>query len=543
MSFDSASRFAALQALEPTDLLVIGGGITGAGVALDAAARGLSTVLVERADFASGTSSKSSKLVHGGLRYLRQYEFGLVAEALRERHHLLANAPHLVRLVPFLVPVIAAPGKRGTARAYARLMSAGLWAYDLLGRWSDTLRHKRIRPQRAVEMFPALDPDRVVSAYLYLDARTDDARLVLAVIQTAVRDFGAVAANYAEVVELLEEHGRVCGAMVRDRETGTIVTIRARAVVNAGGVWSDEVRALAGPHPHSIRPAKGVHITVPLDRLPISTAAVLQVTGDDRIIFVVPWDGRVYIGTTDTTYDGDIDDPRCNADDVQYLLDAVNACVSEPLTPADVVGTWAGLRPLITDPDADRTADLSRKHTTIVDESGLITITGGKLTTYRRMAADAVDAVVKALGVSPRPKSCTADLRLHGFEGYDTLAATPAEQLGVDSDLADHLVERYGGNARAVLSMMRDDPTLAEPLVRGLSYRRAEAVYAVRHEMAVTLDDVLSRRTRGLILDRDAALDAAAATAALIAPELGWDNARVQSEIATFTAIASDFDG
>lgn len=545
MTFTARDRSAALTGLaeDGVDVLVVGGGITGAGVALDAAARGLRVALVERGDFAAGTSSKSSKLVHGGVRYLRQREFGLVHEALTERHHLLQNAPHLVEEVAFLVPIIAAVDEHGLAKAkvYKRVMSAGLWLYDAIGSWRVGRIHKRVSRVRALELMPALDADRVVGGYLYVDARADDARLTLAVIKTAVFEFGASAVNYAEVTALPEHDGRIDRATVVDRVSGASFDIPARVVVNAAGVWSDRVRALTGPDPRSIRPAKGVHITVPAEKLPLRTAAVLQVTGDDRAIFVLPWEHHVYVGTTDTDYRGDLDDPQCDADDVAYLLDAVNACVTEPLTPADVTGTWAGLRPLVADAHSEKTADLSRRHTVVVGDSGLVTVTGGKLTTYRTMAQDTVDGVVDLLGLEPRPECRTEHLLLYGADGAQELEAADAPGLlGVDASLLDHLRKRYGAAARTLVEMIREDASLAEPIVAGLGYVRAEAVYAVHHEMAVTLDDVLSRRTRALLIDRDATRRAASEVAALIAPELGWDAAETERQVAAFDAICAD---
>ncbi|MFZ4585047.1 MAG: FAD-dependent oxidoreductase [Acidimicrobiia bacterium] len=522
------------------DVLVIGGGITGAGVALDAATRGLRVALVERHDFASGTSSKSSKLIHGGVRYLRQREFGLVHEALTERHRLLQNAPHLVEEAPFLVPVIAAPDEHGRAKArvYQRVMSVGLWTYDAIGSWRAGRIHKRASRERVMELMPALDRDRVVGGYLYVDARADDARLTLAIAQTAHADYGTTICNYSEVMALHTAEGRVSGATVRDALSGEIYDIAARAVVNAAGVWSDEVRALAGPHPHAIRPAKGVHITVPAAKLPVRTSAVLQVTGDDRIIFVIPWEHYVYVGTTDTDYHGSLDDPQCDADDIAYLLGAVNACVRQALTPADITATWAGLRPLIAEANSAKTADLSRRHSVLVSDSGLVTITGGKLTSYRKMAEDTVDAVVELLELSPKPKSGTEQLLIYGADGLAALTAPDAAaRLGIDDAMLDHLRSRYGVHARTVAALLHNDSTLAQPIVPGLSYLAAEVIYAIRYELACTLDDVLARRTRALILDREGARAAAPQVAALMAPELGWDEAEINRQVAAFETI------
>lgn len=551
MTFSVVGRGAAIDRMEREqfDVLVVGGGITGAGVALDAASRGLRTALVERDDFASGTSSKSSKLVHGGIRYLRHREFGHVHEALRERQRLLENAPHLVEPLPFLFPVIAPAGSsKRASRTLARVAAIGLWLYDAMGGWRIGKLHRKISVDEAVGHMPALDRDRVVGAFIYLDGRTDDARLTLAVIKTAAIELGTTVANYASVTGLSRTDGRVTGAKVLDTRTGRTLDVRAKVVINAAGVWSDEVRGLEhGEHPSSIRPAKGVHITVPAARLPVDIAAILQVTGDDRIVFVVPWDEHVYIGTTDTGYTGELDDPVCNRDDVRYLLGAVNACVREPITEADIVSTWAGLRPLISDERASaKTADLSRKHRVIRSEGGLVTVTGGKLTTYRKMAADAVDLAVSEggrRGRGPRGRrvrhSHTAKLPIHGAAGLEPLRAPgAAERFGVDPDQFAHLVGRYGGHARSVVALLEEDPTFAEPLVPGLPYLRVEAVYAARFEMTVTLDDLLSRRTRALILDRAATVTAAPAAAALLGAELGWDADEQARELEAFLAIA-----
>ncbi len=552
MTFSVAGRLAAIDRLERDeyDVLVVGGGITGAGVALDAASRGLRTALVERDDFASGTSSKSSKLVHGGIRYLRHREFGLVHEALRERQRLLDNAPHLVEPLPFLFPVIAPEGSsKRASRTLARVAVAGLWLYDAVGGWRIGKLHKKISIDEAVAHMPALDRDRVTGAFVYLDGRTDDARLTLAIIKTAAIELGATVANYTCVTGVTRVDGRVNGATVVDTRTGRTVDVRARVVVNAAGVWSDEVRGLEqGDHPSSIRPAKGVHITVPAERLPVDIAAILQVTGDDRVVFVVPWGEHVYVGTTDTDYTGDLDDPVCNRDDVQHLLEVVNACVKDPITEADVVSTWAGLRPLVSDVHAsEKTADLSRKHRVFTSEGGLVTVTGGKLTTYRQMAADAVDLAVEG-GAAPDARgrharrtrrSRTAKLPIHGAAGLAPLrAAGAAERLGVDPGKLAHLVGRYGGHARSVVALLDEDASLADPLVPGLPYLRVEAVYAARFEMTVTLDDLLSRRTRALILDRAATVAAAPAAAALLGTELGWDAETQAQELEAFLALA-----
>jgi glycerol-3-phosphate dehydrogenase len=518
------------------DVLVVGGGITGAGVALDAASRGLRVALVERDDFAAGTSSKSSKLVHGGLRYLQNGDVRLVYEALHERQRLLGNAPHLVKVLPFLIPVFE--GKGGViSNKLARALGSAMWMYDLTGGLRIGKLHKRLRRDAALAHMPTLD-NRLAWAYLYYDAQADDARLTLAVARTAALDHGATVVNHAAVVGIIHEGGRAAGVTVD--AGGTQLEVRARVVVNATGVWTDEVRALdEGSHPGTIRPAKGIHITVPWSKVRNDIAAVVPVPKDRRSIFVVPWpgpDGAVgeggytYIGTTDTDYQGDIDDPQCTPEDVAYLLDAMSRSLREPLTEDDVLGTWAGLRPLVRDASSSRTADLSRRHRVAASDSGMITVTGGKLTTYREMAEDTVDAAVHVLGgAAPRRarRSRTAKLRLRGCDGWHDLA---------ESD--PHLAHRYGGEARVVQAMVDADPALGEPLVPGLPYRRAEAVYAARYEMATTLTDVLSRRTRALLLGRDATAEAADEVAALLATELGWSHDELAAQVTAVRAAA-----
>ncbi len=532
---DALSRLAA----EDFDVLVVGGGVTGCGVALDAASRGLKTGLVEAQDFASGTSSKSSKLVHGGLRYLQQHDYRLVYEALRERQRLLTNAPHLVHPLPFVIPLFGHDGiaTKSVAKAY----SAALWLYDVTGGVRIGKRHRRIDAAEALSHFPVLRPDRLVAAFQYWDAQTDDARLTLALARTAAAH-GASLANYAPVEKLLDDggRGRLTGARLAD---GTV--IRAQVVVDAGGVWSEQIAHLAGPSavsPVSIRPAKGIHVVVPAERLPCDFAAVLPVPGDRRSIFVVPWAAHnlvglpagtgtfTYIGTTDTDYHGSLDDPQCTAEDIEYVLRAVNAWTTAALEPRDITGAWAGLRPLVNDARSARTADLSRRHTVIVSGNGLVTVTGGKLTTYRRMAADTVDTVGRLLPDRKLPASRTSRLLLIGAAPARSHAVAAAGNPA-DPAMRAHLEGRYGSEAGQVLALCDGDPSLAGPVVPGLPYLRAEAIWAARHEMAHTLTDVLARRTRALILDREATAMAAPGVAALLAPELGWSQAEQDRQV------------
>ena len=526
-----AQRVATLNRLrsETFDILVVGGGITGAGVALDAAARGLRVALVDQSDFAAGTSSKSSKLIHGGLRYLQQGDIALVYEALHERQRLLRNAPHLVRVLPFMIPVMTRDGV--VSKKIARALGSALWMYDLTGGWRVGKLHRRLRAKTALAHMPTMNAEKLSSAYLYYDAEADDARLTLAIIQSAV-ERGAAIANYCGVTTLNKDSsGRIAGASVRTHE-GEAFNITARVVVNATGVWGDSLRRMdIGGDSVTIRPAKGIHITVPWELVRNDIAAVIPVPGDKRSLFVVPHmpngDGTfryTYVGTTDTDYQGGIDDPQCTTEDIDYCLRALNKAISgggRTITRDDVVGTWAGLRPLVVSADGaaakGRTADLSRRHKVIVSDSGMVTITGGKLTTYRKMAEHTVDAAQKLLG--RRSRCSTKRMQLFG---------------ATSRNRDEHLVSRFGTEAAEIRRLIANDPTLGTPLVPGLPYLRAEAVYSARYESVVRLDDVLSRRTRGLLYDRDASARAARDVAMLIAPELGWDAARVEQEVRHF---------
>lgn len=553
MTTASTPRTTSLARLrsEKFDILVVGGGITGAGVALDAAARGLRVALIDQADFAAGTSSKSSKLIHGGLRYLQQGDIGLVYEALHERQRLLRNAPHLVRVLPFMIPVLTKDGV--VSRKIARALGSALWMYDLTGGWRVGKLHRRLRAKAALAHMPTMRSERLASAYLYFDAEADDARLTLAVVRTAV-DHGAVVANYCRVASLRKDpSGRVDGASVTTHE-GERFDVDARVVVNATGVWGDIMRRMdEGGDTATIRPAKGIHITVPWHLVRNDIAVVIPVPGDKRSLFVVPHlpngDGTfryTYIGTTDTDYQGDINDPQCTAQDIDYCLQALNAALgapsTRPVTRDDVVGTWAGLRPLVVASDgtaaSGRTADLSRRHKVLVSSSGVVTITGGKLTTYRKMAQHTVDRALEVLsGLGEVNRDTSAPARRKG-RGTKKLSLHGATTRNVD----DHLVSRFGTDSPAIHELIAANPSLGETLIEGLPYLRAEAVYAARHEMVVTLDDVLSRRVRGLLYDRHATLRAARNVAELIAPELGWDATRIDEEIKHFADICSRED-
>jgi glycerol-3-phosphate dehydrogenase len=516
------------------DVLVVGGGVTGAGVALDAATRGLRTALVEADDFASGTSSKSSKLVHGGLRYLQQGDVRLVYEALHERQRLRRNAPHLVKLLPFMIPILTRDGL--IPRRVARALGSAMWMYDLTGGFRIGKLHKRLDAEEAYAHLPTMPRDRLAGGYLYYDATTDDARLVLTIARTAALH-GAVVVNRSRVVGLTKgAYGQVDGALVDVGDGQRPCSIRARAVVNAAGVWSDEVGAFEdGVDPDSIRPAKGIHLTVPWDKVRNDIAVVIPVAGDKRSLFVVPWGQRAdgtfehtYVGTTDTDYAGPLDDPPCTAEDIAYVLRALNAVVTTGISAADVTGVWAGLRPLVKSEPSDRTADLSRRHRVTIGTAGVVTVTGGKLTTYREMAEDTVDVVAERLGHDARCR--TKKLVLLGGDGYrEPPRGTPAAHLG----------GRYGTLATEIDGLIADDPALGAALIDGMPYRRAEAVYAARHEMATTLVDVLVRRTRAHLFDRAATLAAAPAVAALVGAELGWDETEIARQVERYRALVA----
>jgi glycerol-3-phosphate dehydrogenase len=518
------------------DVVVIGGGITGAGTALDAASRGLRTALIERDDLASGTSSKSSKLVHGGLRYLQNGEIRLVYEALAERHNLRRNAPHLVGEQPFLIPLLSKDGLVNPK--IARALGTAMWGYDLTGGLRSAKRHRRLSAAAALAHCPTLRADRVAGAYLYSDCAADDARLTLTLARTAAEEHDATVATRVEVTGFESTAGRIDTVAARTAE-GDHLSIRTRSVINAAGVWADRLAGLDPTAPPlELTPAKGVHVTLPRHLFDLDVALVLPVPKDRRSVFVVPQGNVVYIGTTDTEYDGPLDQPTCTAADIAYVLSAVRAHTTTKVEPTDIVGTWAGLRPLVANADSNRTADLSRRHSVTTSSAGMVTVTGGKLTTYRAMAADAVDALADVVSRDAPVGRCrTRRMALWGAVGHDRVVPDHrGRSVLSDAELA-HLAGRYGAEAGALVALVQNDPTLAEPLVAGMSYLRAEAVFAARYEMAMTLDDVLSRRTRARLYARDASDQAAAGVAELVADELGWSSAETTAQTAAYRAL------
>ncbi|WP_397195936.1 glycerol-3-phosphate dehydrogenase/oxidase [Nocardioides rotundus] len=526
---DAAYRERAFAALKDHeyDVLVIGGGVTGAGVALDAATRGLSVALVEQRDFASGTSSRSSKLFHGGLRYLEQMNFALVREALKERELMLTRiAPHLVKPVSFLYPL----QHKVWERPY---VTAGLTLYDSMGGARTVPRHKQLTRTKALQMVPALRNDALVGALLYYDAQADDARHTLTVARTAAA-YGATILNSAQVEALLKEGERVVGATVEDVETGELVDVRAKVVINCTGVWTDDIQTLAGGRGRfHVRASKGVHIVVPRDRINSETGLILRT--EKSVLFVIPWSTHWIVGTTDTDWTLDKAHPAASRADIDYILEHVNSVLAVPLTHDDIQGVYAGLRPLLSG-ESDQTSQLSREHAVARPQPGLVSIAGGKYTTYRVMAADAVDAAKVDLGDSV-PDSVTELIPLVGAEGYHAMSNQVdrlAERNGVPAWRMTRLLDRYGSMVDELFALAADDPSLLEPLPGAEEYLKAEIVYAATHESALHLDDLLARRTRISIetLDRGAA--AAESAAALVAPHLGWDEARINDEVAAY---------
>ncbi len=538
-----STREASLEALRqsaatPLDVLVVGGGVTGAGIALDAVTRGLSTAIVEAQDWSSGTSSRSSKLVHGGLRYLQMLDFHLVKEALTERDLLINKlAPHLVKPVSFLYPL----EHKVWERAY---VGAGVALYDGLATLAPGKRampwHRHLSRKGMDRLFPDLRHDAAVGALRYWDASVDDARLVSTLVRTAA-GYGAHAASRTQVVELTKNaRGRIDGAVLQDLETGEKITAKARHVINATGVWTEDTEALAGGSGGlRVLASKGIHIVVPRDRIRGKVGLILQT--EKSVLFVIPWSRYWVIGTTDTPWEQELTHPVATAADIDYVLDHANAVLAEPLTRDDIIGTWAGLRPLLQPGTKEGTssAKVSREHTVASPEPGLTVIAGGKLTTYRVMAEDAVDFALGAEASQlPSVTSKTPLLGAVGLEAQRNWARTHASTYGWSNAMLDHLFHRYGALVADIVHLCEQDPSLAKPLEHASAYLRAEVSYAASHEGVLHLEDVMLHRTRLVYEERDRGLAALPEIVDIIAPILGWDDERRAAEIASYTARA-----
>ena len=507
------------------DVAVIGGGSTGMGTALDATSRGLSVALVEQRDIASGTSSRSSKLIHGGLRYLEHLDFGLVREALSERGLLLTKlAPHLVQPVPFIYPF----RHRVWERAY---VTAGVAIYDgLAATGAHPLpRQKQLSHRGLMDAFPSLDPDAFVGGLRYYDAGTDDARFVTALARTAARD-GAAIATSVRAVGMLRDGDRVKGVQVVDLESGREVGVQADVVINATGVWTDDVERFVEDPVRDVTASKGIHIVVPGHRIRASTGLITKTK--KSVLFIIPFREHWLIGTTDTPWSLDLAHPAACAGDIEYLLRQANRLLADPLTRDDIVGVFAGLRPLVTG-TAGATTQLSREHAITRPAPGMVTIAGGKFTTYRVMAKDVVDIALQERGGAV-PQSRTGELPLVGAEGWEALwegREALATSRGLSLATIEHLLERHGSYAEQVLDLAADRPALGERLDPDAPYLKAEIVWAAQSEGALHLDDLLTRRTRLSIEVKDRGLAAAEEAARLVAPVLGWDEATIAREI------------
>jgi len=535
-------RLAALgqMAEEEFDVLVVGGGVVGAGAALDAVTRGLSVAMVEARDWAAGTSSRSSKLIHGGLRYLEQRDFALVREALRERSVLLQKiAPHLVKPVPFLLPL----QHRVWERAY---IGAGVMLYDTMGGSRALPRHRHLTKSAALRRAPGLNPDGLIGAIQYYDAQVDDARYTMMLARTAAQ-YGAQVATRTRVTGFLREGARVTGAVVRDLESDREIRVKARRVICATGVWTDDLHELANVHGKkiSVRASKGVHLVVPRDRIDLDTGLISRT--EKSVLFIIPWGRHWIVGTTDTDWSLDRRHPAASAADIDYLLEHANAVLAKPLTRDDIEGVYAGLRPLLSTGDAAnlKTTQLSREHVVSEAAPGLFVVAGGKYTTYRVMAKDAVDAATTGLGMKV-PDSVTDKVALLGAEGYAALwneRSRLASKHGLDTARVEHLLTRYGSCVDELFELIDADPELGKPLGGAGNYLRVEAVYAASHEGALHLDDILTRRTRISVEERDRGVAAARDAAQLVAPVLGWDAETARAEIDRYLErVAAELD-
>ena len=509
--------------------MVIGAGVVGAGCALDAATRGLKVALVEARDFAAGTSSRSSKMFHGGLRYLEQLEFGLVREALHERELSLTTlAPHLVKPLPFLYPLT----RRWWERPY---VASGIFLYDQLGGAKSVPAQRHLTRAGALRLCPGLKRSALIGGIRYYDTVVDDARHTLTVARTAAH-YGAVIRTSSQVVALLREGDRVTGVRVRDSEDGAVTEVRGHVVVNATGVWTDEIQALSRQRGRfHVRASKGVHIVVPRDRI-VSEAAIILRT-EKSVLFVIPWGTHWIIGTTDTDWNLDLAHPAATKADIDYILTNVNTALATPLTHADIEGVYAGLRPLLAG-ENDDTSKLSREHAVAVPSPGLVAIAGGKYTTYRVMAADAIDAAAEYIPTRVAP-SITEKVPLLGADGYFALV-NQAEHVGAHQGLhpyrVRHLLDRYGSLIHDVLAVADGQPDLLDPIAEAPTYLKVEVAYAAVAEGALHLEDVLARRTRISIEYAHRGVNCAREVAEVMAAVLGWDDACVDREVANYTA-------
>jgi glycerol-3-phosphate dehydrogenase len=518
------SKALARLADEELDVLVIGGGVVGAGCALDAVTRGLTVGLVEARDYAAGTSSRSSKLFHGGLRYLEQFNFALVFEALKERKLVLNTlCPHLAHPVPFIYPL-----QRVIDRGYVGL---GIGVYDVMGAGRGVPSHlKHLGRRKTMESFPSGKRSVIRGAIRFYEGQVDDARHTMMISRTAA-GYGALCVNSTRVTGFLREEDRVVGVAVKDLEAGQVFTIRARQVINAAGVWTDEIQQMVGGlGQFQVRASKGVHIVVPRNRINSATGIITQT--EKSLLFIIPWGSHWIIGTTDTDWTLDLAHPAASQRDIDYLLGQANTLLQDPLTPKDVVGVYAGLRPLLFG-ESDSTSTLSREHAVSSPVRGLTVIAGGKYTTYRVMAKDAVDSAVHGLERTV-PKSCTERVPLVGADGYFgayNSRQLTAERTGLHVSKIEHLLGRYGSLSSELLDLIAEHPELGEPLVSAPEYLKAEAYYAASHEGALHLEDVLTRRTRISIEVPDRGDAAAAEVADIIAPILGWTPEQASQEV------------
>lgn len=508
------------------DMIIVGGGVTGAYAAMDAALRGYNVALLEKDDFASGTSSKSSKMIHGGLRYIEQGNLPLVRHSLLERQRLRKNAKHLVQRLPFLFPVLSHDG------VFDRRLAAGfeslLWTYDIAGGWREGVLHQKLSKEEVLSHCSTFKGENLDGGFMYYDARADDARLTLALARTAAHH-GAVVLNGAKVTEVTRAGGKVSGIIAEI--DGREVAASARVVVIATGAWlRDWNGAGTDADAPNIRPAKGVHIAVPWMKIRNDCTVTIPVPGRNRRATITRWGDTAYLGTTDEDYQGDLDDVNCTREEMDFLIEGAHSALKTDLSADDVVGSIGGCRPLVA-PPGGKTIDVKRKHEIRVDHDGLVTVVGGKLTTSRHMAEQTIDAAQRVLG--QRRRCMTKNAYLLGAAGYD------GEAVVASGGLAAHLGERYGNEAQFVTDILGNNPELAAPIVDGLPYLEAEVVYSARHEMARSVDDILSRRTRARLMARDGSAAAAGRVGQLLQAELGLSDAEVDAQVSAYTTATA----